>query len=384
MLKKLFLIIIIIVISGVSGIGADRYIFPYLATTKFFSRYKFLKKASENTTVINKTQQIYVKEDSSVSKITNPVVSSVVNILSYPSSSKSNLSRYASAKNPFSFKNGTGEIITSDGLIITYATAINTKNSLYKVMTSEGNIYDGKLLGIDSWSNLAFIKIEATNLPVVSFEEADNYKLGEKMIAIKNNSIQYQNRFSAGILNGFDPTFNISGKTLNSSEKLEGVLLIDSDIKTLSAGELVINYSGEMVGIVGSVKINAQEKFFIIPSDKIKKSLGKAIDKTLKTNPLLGVYYKPLSKSYALANNVDIDCGDMIYASSGQQGLAVMAGTPASKSNLKINDIIEKVDDKKVSLKNSLSDILYDYKKGDLITLTILRNKQEMKIKVQL
>lgn len=380
MLKKTFLIILIIFISGTSGIVADRYIFPYLATTEFFSKYKFLKKASENVTVINKTQQIYVKEDSSINKITSPVTSTIVNILSYSDSTQSKIS----PSGPFAFKNGTGEIATSDGIIMTYVSAINLKNSKYKVITSDSHVYDGKLIGVDSWSNLAFIKINTSNLPVISFGDSDNYKPGEKVIAIGNDMPEYQNKFNLGVLNSFNPTYNISGQSLSISEKLEGVFLSDFNSGKLSVGSPIINYSGQVIGVIGSTVQNSQNKFFEIPSNKVKKVLNKVIHKKLNTNPILGVYYMPLTKSYMLANNVNIDHGDMIYAPSGQRGLAVIVGAPASKSKLKLNDIVERVDDKEVNLDNSLSDILYTYKKGDKIILTVLRNNQEMKINVQL
>jgi len=380
MIKKTFLIILIIFLSGASGIVADRYVFPYLATTQFFSRYAFLKRASQDVTVINKTQQVYVKEDSSISKITDPVTATIVNIISYPDTSQSkNL-----PIDPFSFKNGTGEIATSDGIIMTYASSINSKNSKYKVITSDSNVYDGQLIGVDSWSNLAFIKINASNLPVISFGDSDNYKPGEKVIAIGNDMPEYQNKFNVGVLNSFNPTYNISGQSLSISEKLEGVFLSDFNSEKLSVGSPIINYSGQLIGVIGSTIQNSQNNFFEIPSNKIKKVLDKVINKKLNTNPILGVYYMPLSKSYALANNLNVDHGDIVYAPSGQQGLAIISGTPASKSKLKLNDIIEKVDDKEVNLGNSLSDILYTYKKGDKINLTVLRNNQEIKISVQL
>jgi len=81
----------------------------------------------ENTTVINRTEQVYVKEDSTVAKLMSPVVSSVVNIVSYPNPDlKNSSSKNILVQNQnLTVKNGTGIIATSDGIIMTYATAIN-------------------------------------------------------------------------------------------------------------------------------------------------------------------------------------------------------------------------------------------------------------------
>ncbi len=372
--KNFFLIIFLIITAGISGIVAERYLFPYLATTSFFSHYSFLKQANQNVTVINKTEKVYIKEDSSLTKITDPIVATIVNIVSYPND----------VDNKNTFKNGTGEIITSDGVIVTYLTAINLKNSSYQIITNTGDNYEGKLIGVDSWSNLAFLKIEATNLPVVPFSSISKYYPGEKIIAVGNNFPDYQNRFSLGVLNGFDYKFNISGQSLNSSEKMQGVFLADFNNQYLSSGEAIFDYSGQFMGIVGSAIINNQEKFFIISSHKVEAVLKKVISNTLNTNPVLGIYYRPLTKSYSLINHLPLDNGALIYTPSGKEGLAILKGTPAAQSQLKINDIIEKVDNQKINKEHNLSALLYSYKKGDQINLTVLRNNQEMKIKVQL
>lgn len=372
MFKKIVFILIVIIISGLSGIFANRWFFPRLATTDFFSKYEFLKKTANDVTIINKTEQIYVKEESSINKITNQATSSIVNIVSY------------SDKNTENFKNGTGEIATSDGIIMTYASAINTENSKYKVILSDGNTYDGELIGIDSWSNLAFLKIAAGNLPVIPLANSDEYKSGEKIIAIGNDFPYYQNRFTAGLLNGFDYIYNISEKTLSVAEKMEGVFLADFDTRSLPVGGPIVDYSGQTIGIIGVTVKDGKNEYFEIPSNKAKKVLEKIIKKDFSDNASLGIYYIPISQSYIAVNNLDIKQGSVIFSHSGQQGLAVISGTPAAKSGLRINDIITKVNSEEISSSDNLSDMLYEYKKGDVIELTVLRNKEEIKITVQL
>jgi serine protease Do len=381
MFKKILFIIIVIIISGLSGIIFDRYFFPYLATTRLFSKYDFLKKSAESVTVINKTEQVYMKEESSLDKIANQVSTSIVNIISYPNPDIKTVSRGASATQ---VKNGTGMIVTSDGLIMTYLSAINPDNSKYKIMSSDGGSYDAQLQDIDSWSNLAFLKINASNLPVVSFANSDEVKPGEKIVAIGNSLGEYQNKFSSGQISGFNSAYNLSGKALSMSDKLEGVFEADANFGQNFVGGPLVDYAGQIVGILGSIEKDGKTDFFTIPSNKARTVLDRSLGKEIENNYQLGLYYIPVTKTYSLANNLSVDKGALIYSPSGQQGLAIISGSPASRSDLKINDIIIQVNGEKVSETKSLPDLLYKHKKGEEIELRVIRDKNEMNIKVAL
>jgi S1-C subfamily serine protease len=382
--KKVLFVVVIILISGFSGIFANRYVFPRLATMKFFVKYDFIKKSIENVTIINKTEQVYIKEDSSVNKIVSQVTSSVVNINSYLAPEKIGTKLLAGASSQPTTKSGTGLIVTSDGLVVTYASAIIADNANYKVMLDNGNIYDATFSGIDSYSNLAFLKIEASNLPVAAFVNSDEATPGEKIIAVGNDALAGSPFFAAGVLSSFDPYYNLSEKIIASSEKLEGIFGIDLGAQTHYVGGPIVDYSGQIVGITGVVNRDNKDNFFQIPSNKVKLVVDKAIRKELETNCTFGVYYVPITKVYAAINNLPSESGALIYSPSGQQGLAIIANSPAANAGLKIGDIVTAVAEEKIDAKKSLPDLLYRHKKGEEIELTILRNSEELKIKVQL
>lgn len=373
--KKALFVLLIIILGGLGGIIGNRYLFPYLGTTSFFSKYKFLKKSTDDVTVINKTEQVYVKEETSIEKISSSAASSVVNVLCYTEANSKNVS----TKNN-TFSNTTGTMITSDGLVMTYTENVSP-DSKYKVITQNGNSYDAEFYGADSYSNLVFLKINGSNLPVISFGNSDDSSPGEKVIAIGSNSKTYSNRYVAGLISTFDPTFNLSGKSVSLSEKMDGVFQTDFsiDVEQYYTGGPVVDYTGQVIGIVGS----NQKDFFFIPSNKVKKIVDKAIRKEIESNVALGLYYVPITKAYAISHNLKVENGAFIYSASGQEGLAILSGSIAEKSGLKLNDIITAVNGENITLENSLSDLLYQYKKGDKIELTALRNDQETKIPVQ-
>lgn len=378
-MKKILLGLTIILLGGLGGIMAEHFLFPYLSMTAFFSKYEFLKKASQNVTIINKTEQVVIKEEFSIEKIINQVSSSIVNIVSYSEDSTGK----KIGPNP-TIKNGTGTIVTSDGIIMTYASAILTKDAKYKVLLFDGNIKDAQLLGVDNYSQLVFLKIEANNLPTISFANSTDAQIGEKIVAIGNNTIDYSNRYSSHILGSFETRANLFGNNISSSEKLEGFFRTDFSADDTYVGGPIVDYLGQVVGIIGVIENGPIKDFFQIPSNKVKLVLERAIRKELEAAPYLGIYFLPASKAYFALNKVSQENGALIYSVSGQQGLAIIANSPAQKAGLRMGDLIVALNGQEINQEKTLPDLLYQYKKGDIIELTIIRNNQELKLKVQL
>jgi len=386
--KITFLIIFILIVGGIGGILADRYFFPYLSSAEWFSKYEWLKKSTAETTIINKTEQVYVKEETSITKIAQNASSSVVNIASISKNIQTTIPRKTGPASPVqntpTSKNGAGLIFTSDGLIVTYASAIITENASYKIMTATGDSYDGELVGIDNYSNLAFIKINASNIPAASFGNSDDIKAGEKVIAIGNNQGNFQDRFAAGLISQYANQYNISGLTVASSEKLEGVFQTDFNSEINYVGGPIVDYTGNIIGLVGAVTKDNSPEYFQIPSNKVKMVIEKAIKKQIENQAKLGVYYLPVNDTLAVSMDLARNDGAYVYSASGQTGLAVIASSPAQKAGIKAGDIIIAVGSDEIDWNNSLSGLINKYSVGDQIDMKISRSGQEMTLKVQL
>lgn len=377
-MKKIGFYFLVVVFGGFGGILADRFLFPYLSTVSFFSKYDIVRKAAQDVTIINKTEQVTVKEEFSIEKVINQVSSSLVNIVS--ASKNETISKKEAAL----IKNGTGMIVTSDGIIMTYASALLKENSTYQVFLFDGNVKEAKLLGIDSYSNLAFLKIEASNLPTISFANSEDAKIGEKIVALSNNSLDYSNNYTTSILGGWSSDFNLFGGKVSSSEKMEGVFKDTFTSKDEYVGGPVVDYLGQVIGVTGVVESGPEKTYFQIPANKIKRVLDKVLQNRLEQNPYLGIYFLPANKTYLTLGKITRENGALVYSASGQQGLAIIAGSPAQKAGLKIGDMLIALNGEEINKKNTLPDLLYKYKKGDTIELTLIRNEQEMKIEVNL
>jgi S1-C subfamily serine protease len=112
--------------------------------------------------------------------------------------------------------------------------------------------------------------------------------------------------------------------------------------------------------------------------------IDRAIAKETEKNVKLGLYYMPVTKTSALVGNLKTEKGALVYSPSGQVSLAMLAGSPAQRAGLRINDIITAVNGQTVESQKSLPELLYQYKQGDQIELTVLRDGQEVKLPVQL
>lgn len=382
--SKLIFFILVFVVGGLGAIIINRSVFPYLASMEPFCKYDFFKKISDQVTVINRTEQVYLKEEFSLEKVVAQASSSTVEVVAFFDLKKGAFEKNTDRKN---FVKKTGIVATSDGIITTYfdpAEFLGSDKINYTVITREGKSYNAEFLGLDSYSNLAFLKINTGSLTAVSFSDSRNERPGEKIVAIGAKSGKFSNKYTSGLLSDVDESFNLAGKTLSFSEKLEGIFKADFNIEDDFIGGPAVDYSGQVIGIVGAVNKENRQKFFIIPANKVKAVMEKAIRKELETNPTLGIYYIPLSPDYSAVKNISRNTGALVYSSSGQRGLAVISGTPADKAGLQINDIIVSINGEEINQENTLPDLLYKCKRGQIIKLGLIRESKEVKMEVQL
>lgn len=376
-------IIFVFVVGGIGGVVMRDRVMPSLvASFPSLSRMSLFQDLAGKVTVIEKTEQLVVREDDSVDAIVSQPSTAVVNIIT--SEIKETNDRLFRTGNSH-----TGVLLTNDGLIATYDTFPEVSSSqgryVYRVLLFDGSSHEARLVGRDPFTNLVFFKIDGT-FPAIAFGNSDDARPGKKLAVIGNSFEEYQNRFSVGVLSQRNKVFNLSGKTVASSEKWEGVL----DMDLANAGEYIggpaVNFRGEMVGMFGQTALDGKASYFLIPSNGIRESMRLAIEGKLDTRPALGVYYVSLTKASAFGNGqlVARDRGALIYTPSEKAGLAVLSNSPAEKAGLRFGDIVIAVDGKEVNLDNSLSVAISRFSKGSKVDLLILRGGAEQVVSVQL
>ncbi len=374
----------LVLVGGFSGIVADRVLLPKIAADSFLSRWGIFQKAAENTVIINKTEQVTIREDDSVETTALSASPSVVNILSVRKGGSAGIAKVGdeAMKNTGTLQ-GSGVLVTNDGLIATFHTAI-LEDASYTVFLYNGSSYPATLVATDSLTGLSYLSIPASNLPAISFADPDGIRAGKKLILIANTAEEYRNRYSTGLLGNTDKTFNIAGGAVASSERWEGVYDVDAATLAPYLGGPAIDYQGDLVGIVGNAPSDGGFETFLLPGSAVKSSLEREVRGTLLKRPRLGVSYLSITKAYAVANSINRDRGALITTPSGRQGLAVLSGSPAEKAGLRVGDIIIAVDGQEINLDNPLSVAIGNLEQGETATLRILRGGNEQNVDVSL
>jgi len=165
--KKITNLIVILVIGGLGGVLANNLLLPYLSTIPPFSKVGFIQHAGNGTTIINPTEKIVITENIAVGQAIDKVSPCLVAIRSY--------------KNSQLISQGTGFVVTSDGLIITAADLISP-NSNYYLVYRNSHSSEAKVIKRDLKSNLALLMVEEDNLPVVSMVDSEDLRLGQRVI----------------------------------------------------------------------------------------------------------------------------------------------------------------------------------------------------------
>jgi serine protease Do len=373
----LFVGAVIFVLGGLGGVFFDRFVVSRLASVPILAKAGIFKRLNDSVTIINKTEQVVIREDDSVEKIVSQPATSVVSIVALAKENSSAKKEVATTA---------GVLLTNDGVIATYnEKPFDDKDTRYFVLLFDGTSHSADFINYDSLTNLAFFRLsDATNTPAIALANSDDARVGKKLIAIGNALTEYQNRLAVGIFGYRNRTFNLSGKTVSSSEKWEGVLEMDLDGLENFVGGPVIGFNGEMVGLVGTLVMDNVTRSFLIPSNVVRKSFERAISNVSAKRPVLGVYYVPITKTLALEQGLSRGSGALIYSPSGKTGLALIADSPALKASLRVGDIIVSVNGQEINLDNTLPALISGFNVGDTINLLILRGGEGRTISVSL
>lgn len=371
-MKWIGILFTVFVLGGIGGVFFDRSFFPWLSVQRGLDRVGFLKRAADNVTVINKTEQVVMQEDDSLGTIVSQPATAVVTLVPKPVS--------VSDRSPQQVKRSpsTGVLLTNDGVIATYwepglAVAADLEQPMIALLF-DGSDHEARFIGVDPLTNLAFFRIDVVDAPSISLADSDDVIVGKKLVAFAFTYQPYQRRLMTGTLDTIDAPFNLSGKTVSSTEKWEGVFRMNFGRSADFVGGPVIQYNGEMLGIVGSLSIDNSVQTFILPSNAVRRSLDFVLSEPDSDRPVFGAYYVPITRAYALQHGLRRMEGALIYSSSGRTGLALISGKVADRSGLQANDIVISVNAEAVTLANPLSVLLSKFKPGDTVTLSVERD----------
>jgi S1-C subfamily serine protease len=277
---------------------------------------------------------------------------------------------------------GSGFIFDADGWILTNKHVVEGADQI-NVQLNDSRVFSGRVYGIDTLTDLAIVKIDATGLPVAPLGSSDELELGQMAIAIGNPLGNFENTVTTGVVSGLGRQIQAGDSSGSSSEQLNNLIQTDAAINPGNSGGPLINSAGQVIGINTAVNQDAQGIGFAIPISVARPILLLALDGKPIARPWIGVYYTLVTAQVAEDQGLSVDHGVLINASSsGAPG--VFPGSPAEKAGLADGDIVVAVDGEAVDADHDLATRVLPHVPGDTVTLSVVRDSRTLEIKVTL
>ncbi len=270
---------------------------------------------------------------------------------------------------------GSGVIISPDGYILTNNHVVKEAEDIAVLMDRKE--YKAKVIGFDPKTDLAVIKIDEKNLPVVKLGNSDQLEVGEWVLAIGNPfSLQLQHSVTAGI---------VSGKGRNQvgigDIDYEDFIQTDAAINPGNSGGALVNLRGELVGINTAIVANSWSGGnlgigFAIPINLARQIMEQLIVSGKVVRGWMGVYIQTPNESMAKELDLPSIAGALVSD--------VSANSPAAKAGIKDGDFILELDGKKISDSNQLMHLIATYKPGARLGVKLFRDGREKTLSVTL
>lgn len=271
---------------------------------------------------------------------------------------------------------GTGFIVSEDGLVLTNKHVVSDTKASYKVITNDNKEYEVKEISRDPSNDIAILKINPSDHPenklkVLELGDSSTLKVGQFVIAIGTALGEFRHTVTTGVVSGLGRGIVAGSVYKGYVERLDNVIQTDAAINPGNSGGPLLNSAGQVIGINVAVAQGAQNIGFAIPVNVIKDSLGKFKQTgRFPAKPFLGVRYQMIDEKTAIMNGVP----------KGAYVVDVVSGSPAEEAGIKVDDIIVKIDDKKLDSDNALADIIASKKPGDKVSVDVWRDGQELSL----
>lgn len=253
---------------------------------------------------------------------------------------------------------GSGFLVRANGYIVTNTHVVKNAKKV-EVTLSNGDKYPAKVVGTDSLTDLAVIKIEAENLPVLKIGSSKNLRPGEFAIAI-GSPLGLDHSVTMGIISAV-------GRTIKDISGNINFIQTDAAINQGNSGGPLLNLAGEVIGVNTAIQQNAQNIGFSIPADLARETSDALIEHKKIFRPWLGIRMRDLTPTILKSLGVQEDTKGMMIEE-------VLASSPASEAGLRHGDIILKIDGQNMFTAKRIQDYVRSHQVGDKLNFFILRS----------
>ena len=269
---------------------------------------------------------------------------------------------------------GSGVIISSDGYILTCAHVVSGASNI--TVSIGDKDYPATLVGEDTTSDIAVVKVDATGLTPATVGNSDSLKVGESVMAVGNPLGELGGTVTSGIVSALNRSVTIQG---TNSTNTMSLIQMDASVSPGNSGGGLFNMNGELVGIVNakSSSSDAEGLGFAIPiNDAIKVAQELLENGYVTGRPYLGITYLAVTDAQT-AQQLGVNA-------YGVYIVDVTKGGPADQAGLKAGDRIVSVDGSEIAAKDDLGTLMQKHAAGDTLSITIAREGQMQTVNVTL
>ena len=267
-----------------------------------------------------------------------------------------------------SASSGSGFIYTADGYIVTNQHVVANASSI-NVTLYNGDTYPATLVGSDSDYDVAVLKIDAKDLPAVTLASSTDGNVGDTVLAIGNPLGELTFSMSQGIVSCVNRAINVEGTPFN-------MIQVDASINPGNSGGPLMNLYGEVVGIVSAkyssyANTTVEGLGFAIPINDVQSIIKDIIENgSVGNKAYMAITAGTMTQQMAAQYKINATEGVFVYS--------VEDGGAGDKAGLKLGDVITKLNDTQITSMEDLSAAKKGFKAGDTVTLTVLRDGQEI------
>jgi S1-C subfamily serine protease len=279
-----------------------------------------------------------------------------------------------------------GVIYNADGWILTNRHVVAGADQL-SVRLEDGREFAGRVYGIDTLTDLAIVKVDATGLPVAKFGDSSKVKVGQLAIAIGSPLGTYTNSVTAGIISALGRRI-----TEDSGLVIRNLIQTDAAINPGNSGGALLDAGGNVIGINTAIAtsaggVPAAGLGFAIPVNIAKTIMAQALAGESIARPWLGIRYTLVTPDVAKERGLGVTSGILVDGGQAQDGTgqdAVVAGGPAATAGILGGDVIVSIGGVPISDTQPFEDVFNLHAPGESVELGILRDGAQQTVTVTL
>jgi S1-C subfamily serine protease len=281
---------------------------------------------------------------------------------------------------------GSGIIFDSAGWVLTNRHVVtnsdgNTADSL-TVELKDGRQFEGTVYGIDTLTDLAILRVKATDLPAATIGSSADLEVGQLAIAIGSPLGTYSNSVTSGIISATGRT-----ATVQTGGRLSNLIQTDAAINPGNSGGPLLDAVGDVIGVNTAYVQGSPGIGFAIPIDLARPIMRQALAGQELSRPYIGVRYVAVDRQIQKDEKLSVDHGALVSPSrnaAGEPMAAVVPDGPADKAGVKEGDVIVAVDGQKIDAEHPLDLTLAGFAPGQVVDLEIVRGTETITLQLTL